>query len=323
MEPIKFEPILKEMIWGGDKICQILEQESDKKIGENWTLSCRNDSMSVVAAGKDKGEKFEDLINRNKKEMLGNLFVDNESFPILVKIIHAKDNLSIQVHPDDFYAIEKLGIPYGKTEMWYVIDAEPNSKLVAGLKNGITKENFAEAIKNNSVMDCLNFVDIKKGDVIDIPAGLVHAITSGLLIAEVQQNSDTTFRVYDYDRTDDKGNKRELHVESALEVIDFSGKLKNEVIDGETSKIGDTVFTKYIDNDFFTVDKYTISSSLKDKSDVDRFTIITVVDGEGVVKSKDVELNVALGETIFIPAYLGEYEIAGNLSVLKSIPKAK
>ncbi len=323
MEPIKFEPILKEMIWGGDKICQILKQDSTKRIGENWTLSCRPDAMSVVAAGKNKGVKFEELINSNKKEMLGNLFVENDSFPILVKIIHAKDNLSIQVHPNDFYAIEQLGIPYGKTEMWYVIDAEPNSKLVAGLKAGVTKEVFEDAIKNNTVMECLNFVDIKKGDVIDIPAGLVHAITSGLLIAEVQQNSDTTFRVYDYDRADDKGNKRELHVERALDVIDFSGKLKNEVILGETRNLGDVTFTKYIDNDFFVVDKYTINTSFQEKSDVDRFSIITVVEGEGAIKTKDIELNITLGETVFIPAYLGDYEIIGKLSILKSIPKAK
>ncbi len=323
MEPIKFEPILKEMIWGGDKICQILNVESDKLIGENWTLSCRNDAMSVVADGENKGVKFEDLINANKKEMLGDLFKEIESFPILVKIIHAKDNLSIQVHPDDFYAIKELGIPYGKTEMWYVIDAEPNSKLVAGLKSNVTKEVFENAIKNNEVMDCLNFVDIKKGDVIDIPAGLVHAITSGLLIAEIQQNSDTTFRVYDYDRTDNQGNKRELHVERALDVIDFSGKLKNEVIDGETSKIGDVEFTKYINNDFFTVDKYTITTSFSDESLVDRFSIIMVVEGNGTIKFGNKELNVALGETVFIPAYLGKYEVVGNLSILKSVPKIK
>ncbi len=322
MEPIKFEPILKEMIWGGDKICQIINVDNKKRIGENWTLSCRDDAMSVIESGKNKGLKFKDLIDANKKEILGDLFVENESFPILVKIIHAKDNLSIQVHPNDFYAIEQLGLPYGKTEMWYVIDAEPNSKLVAGLKANVTKEIFVEAIKNNTVMEYLNYVDIKKGDVIDIPAGLVHTITSGLLIAEIQQNSDTTFRVYDYDRIDDKGNKRELHIERALDVIDFSGELKNDLILGETSNIGDTEFTKYIDNDFFTVDKYTITNSYEDKSLVDRFSIITVVEGEGYIICGNEKLNIGIGETVFIPAYLGEYQICGNLSILKSIPKA-
>ncbi len=321
MEPIKFEPILKEMIWGGDKICQILKQDNEKTIGENWTLSCREDAMSIVASGKYKGQSLKELINSKKKEMLGNLLKENEDFPILVKVIHAKDNLSIQVHPDDFYAIEKLGLPYGKTEMWYVIEAEPNAKLVAGLKSDVSKKIFEEAIKSNKVMDCLNFVDINKGDVIDIPAGLVHAITSGLLIAEVQQNSDTTFRVYDYDRVDANGNRRELHIDSALDVIDFNGKLKNEVIEGGKLNIGDVVCTKYIDNDFFTVDKYIISTDYKDKSDEDRFCIFTVVDGEGVIKCKDVELKVGLGETIFIPAYLGEYKFVGKLTVLKSVPK--
>ncbi len=321
MEAIKFNPILKEMIWGGDKISQLLKIENTSKIGENWTLSFRDLDTSVVSVGEYKGKSLKELVDANKKEMLGDLFLNIETFPLLVKIIHAKDNLSIQVHPNDFYALNELDLPYGKTEMWYIVDAEPDSKLVAGLKKGVSKEVFEEAIKNKTVMDCLNFVEVKKGDVIDIPAGLVHAITSGLLIAEIQQNSDTTFRVYDYDRVDANGNQRELHIERALDVIDFTGKLKSEVIEGENSKIEDTLVTKYINNDYFTVDKYVVKNSFRDKSLFDRFSIITVVDGAGVIKFGNKALDINIGETVFIPAYLGDYEITGEVSVLKSVPK--
>ncbi len=321
MEAIKFEPILKEMIWGGDRISQLLKIENKNKIGENWTLSFREQDTSVVAEGKYSGRSLKDLVESNKKEMLGDLFLDMETFPLLVKIIHAKDNLSIQVHPNDFYALNELGLPYGKTEMWYIIEAEPDTKLVAGLKAGVTKEVFEEAICNKTVMDCLNFVDVKKGDVIDIPAGLVHAITSGLLIAEIQQNSDTTFRVYDYERVDANGNQRELHIDRALDVIDFTGKLKSDVITGETTSVEGAVVTKYINNDYFTVDKYVVNNNFKDSSLFDRFSIITVVDGAGVIKFGEEELVVNIGETVFIPAYLGDYEVSGNLTILKSIPK--
>ncbi len=321
MEPMKFNPILKEVIWGGDKIGQMLNLRNQNKIGENWTLCLRDDDISIVAEGTHEGYGLDELIKSQKKEMLGDLFLENETFPLLIKVIHAKADLSIQVHPNDFYALKELGLPNGKTEMWYVLEAKVDSKLVAGLKHGVTKGIFEKAIAENTVMECLNFVNVKKGDVIDIPAGLVHAITSDLLIAEIQQNSDTTFRIYDYDRVDANGNKRALQVERALDVIDFMGNHKGEVIKGESNNINGVEVTKYVDNDYFTVDKYVVSTILKDKSLFDRFTTITVVDGNGYIKFGSMKLEINIGETAFIPAYLGEYEVVGEVSFLRCVPK--
>lgn len=320
MEPLKFEPILKEVIWGGSRISQMLDLKSDKLIGENWTLSLRNDNISVVSEGKYKGSTFENLVEENKKDMLGNSFLEIKDFPLLVKIINSENDLSIQVHPDDYYANTKLGLPYGKNEMWYVLEAKENAKLVVGLKNGISKEDFKSAVENNKVMECLNTVPVKSGDIIDIPAGLVHAITSGLLVAEIQQNSDTTFRIYDYDRVDNSGQKRELHLEQALGVIDFEGKLKTELCLGNDILKENLKVTKYINNQYFTVDKYEVVDILEEESLYDKFTILLFVDGEGKVEYDDLEIQVKMGDTIFIPAYLGKYKIIGNVAFLKVVP---
>ncbi len=319
MEPLKFKPILKEIIWGGSRICELLEIENDKTIGENWTLSYRDADMSVVDNGKYKNKTIKEVIDSNKKGMLGEKFKDLTDFPLLVKIINANDNLSIQVHPDDYYAINTLGLPYGKTEMWYVIEAKEDAKLVVGLKEGITKEDFSKAIENNTVMDCLNFVPVKSGDIIDIPAGLVHAITSGLLIAEIQQNSDTTFRIYDYDRTDKNGNKRELHVQQSLDVINFTGKLNTNLAQGTVIKKENGIeITHYINNDYFSIDKYELSGELNDESLQDRFSILVFLKGAGTIEGEGFNLSVKLGETVFIPAELGKYKITGSLTYLKS-----
>ncbi len=178
-----------------------------------------------------------------------------------------------------------------------------------------------KAIENGCVSDYLNYVEVKKGDVIDIPAGLVHAITSGLLIVEIQQNSDTTFRVYDYDRVDSKGCKRELHIERALDVIDFSNDKGSALVVGEESKKDEVCIREYINNDYFEVKKYETKSAYYDKSLFNSFTILTIVKGNGIIKFKDDEMKLDIGDTIFIPAYLGEYEIIGEIALLKCIPK--
>ncbi len=319
MEPLKFKPILKEIIWGGSRICELLNIENNKTIGENWTLSYRDTDMSVVDSGIYKNKTIKEVIESNKKGMLGEKFKDLTDFPLLVKIINANDNLSIQVHPDDYYAINSLGLPYGKTEMWYVIEAKENATLVAGLKEGITKSDFEKAIEEGTVMECLNFVPVKSGDIIDIPAGLVHAITRGLLIAEIQQNSDTTFRIYDYDRTDKEGNKRELHIKQSLEVIDFSGKLSTKLAQGTLVKRAEDVeITHYINNHYFSIDKYELNGELFDESLQDRFSILVFLKGTGKIEGKDYSINVNMGETVFIPAELGNYKVSGNLTYLKS-----
>ncbi len=322
MKVLKFEPILKERIWGSTLINTLLGNGEDKRIiGENWTVSCRVEDDSLVSYGENKGKTLKELIENNKKEVLGESFINQDEFPLLIKIIHAKDNLSVQVHPDDEYATSIMNIPYGKTEMWYIIDAKEDAKLVLGLKDNVSKVDFENAIKNKKVMECLNFVPVKKGDIVDIPAGLVHAITDGILIAEVQQNCDTTFRVYDYDRVDDNGKERDLHVKEALETIDFENKLDKKVVVGKKDSKDDMV-TNYIDNKYFSIDTITISDTYIGSGCKNHFSILTAVEGEGKITCGDESFSIKECESIFIPAYCEDFTITGNIKFLKAIPKA-
>ena len=210
MYPLKLESVLKDIIWGGTTLSEKYSKgKKGEKIAEAWVLSCRNDGENIIENGEYKGKP------------LSELYPDKDNFPLLIKLIDACDKLSVQVHPDDSYA-KKEGLPAGKTEMWYILDAKPGAKLVYGMRKDIpmSDEDIKKAADDGSLENYLNYCEVKKGDVFFIPAGLVHAIGEGILIAEVQQNSNTTYRMYDYNRTDKNGNKRELHIDKAVEVID-------------------------------------------------------------------------------------------------------
>ena len=220
MYPLKFEPILKQTLWGGDKIIPFKHLNSDLKgVGESWEISGVENNESVVANGPDKGLTLADMVRKYREELVGeaNYARFGNKFPLLIKFIDAKQDLSIQVHPTDELA-KKRHNSMGKTEMWYVLDCVPGAYLYYGFTHEISKEEFAERIKNNTLTEVLNAVPVHKGDCFFIPSGTLHAICQGIVVAEVQQNSNVTYRVYDYGRVGADGKPRALHIEKALDV---------------------------------------------------------------------------------------------------------
>ena len=309
MYPIKFENLYYDKVWGGRDLKEFRRNLPEGKIGESWDIACHENGTGIVENGKFKGMTFKELIESYKEEIFGKAIKNNE-FPLLVKLINSNENLSVQVHPNDDYA-RRVENSFGKTEAWYVVDAKEGAELIVGT-NGCTKEQFEEAIKNNTVENCLNRVKVKKGDAFLINSGLVHAICSGLVIAEIQQNSDITYRVYDY------GRPREIHVEKSLEVIDFN--LKPERLLEEYKVFDGYKYTNLCVSDYFKIDKCSISSKFNTSSDNDKFSIITCVDGSGLINYKGGTEVVNKGDSILIPAQLGNYEVKGDLEILISKP---
>jgi mannose-6-phosphate isomerase len=307
MYPVKFENLYYERIWGGKHLGKFRDDIPEGIIGESWDIACHKNGMSKVENGELKGKTFDEIIKLYGDKLLGKE-IDDKEFPLLIKLITAEDKLSVQVHPNDEYA-NRVEKDSGKTEAWYVVDAEENASLIVGTKD-CTKEVFKKAIEEGNLDKCLNKISVKKGDFFYVQSGLVHAICEGVLIAEIQQNSDTTYRVYDYNRG------REIHVEKALDVIDFS--LKGENSKGIlVPKVGyDKTYLCL--GEYFTIQKYKINSSAKEKSDEERFYLFTCVEGNGLIKYNGGEEKILMGDSIFIPATLGEYELVGEFTLLKS-----
>lgn len=309
MYPIKFENIYYEKIWGGRKFQTFRTNLVEGNIGESWDIACHKNGMSVVSNGEYKGKRLDELIDLYGEKLLGNKCTFKE-FPILVKLINSKDKLSVQVHPNDEYA-QKHENQQGKTEAWYVIDSEPGSYLIVGTKN-CNKETFKKAIENNETEKYLNKVNVQKGDCFLINSGLVHAICEGTIIAEIQQNSDVTYRIYDY------GRPREIHVEKSLDVIDFElnpVNLSNKKLDDFDGYSKGTLCKC----EYFTIEKFIVNNKIKDNSDEERFSILTCVDGNGyIITESGFEETINKGDSIFIPATMGKYTIYGEVTYLKS-----
>ena len=309
MYPIRFENLYFDKIWGGRDFEKFRYNLPKGNIGESWDIACHQNGNGIVANGKFKGMKFSELIEKYSNEIFGDIIINYE-FPLLVKLINSNEYLSVQVHPNDEYA-KKLENSYGKTEAWYVIDAKDDAELIVGT-NGCTREEFEIAINNDNIEKYLNRIKIRKGDAFLINSGLIHAIGSGVVIVEIQQNSDITYRIYDY------GRPRELHIEKALEVIDFNSKPQKLV---ENYKNYDGYkYTKLCRNNYFEIDKCEIHSKYKTISEVEYFSIITCVEGKGLINYKNKSESIVKGDSILIPAQLGKYEIAGNLEILISKP---
>lgn len=314
MYPIKFENLYYERIWGGKDLEKFRNNVPEGVIGESWDIACHKNGTGKVANGELKGKGFDEVIKEYGNKFLGNSISIDEDFPLLIKLITAKDKLSVQVHPNDEYA-KRVENDLGKTEAWYVVDAEEGASLIVGTKD-CDKETFKKAIEDGNLDKYLNKIPVKKGDFFYVQSGLVHAICEGILIAEIQQSSDTTYRVYDYNRG------REIHVEKALDVIDFS--LKGENTQGITIKNDGYDKTYLCLGEYFTIQKYEVNTSVKEVSDEDRFYLFTCVDGEGTIKYNGGEEKISMGDSIFIPASLGEYELCGKFTLLKSyVPDVK
>ncbi len=307
--PIKFKPILKEKIWGGKKLSKILHKKSDKNnIGESWEISDVGEDISVVSNGVLQGKTLQELIATYKSELVGEKVYQQfgDKFPLLIKYIDAKEPLSIQLHPNDELAKQRHN-SFGKTEMWYVMQADDKANLIVGFKKEVSKREYIKHLKNKTLTDILNFETVGKGDVYFIPTGRVHAIGAGVILAEIQQTSDITYRIYDWDRQDELGNYRDLHTENALDAIDFNTKnsYKTDYIK-ESNKI-----LNIIDCQYFTTNILSIDKKIKiDNSNKDSFIIYMCVEGEGVkLKSDKFEENLSYGETILVPASLKYFEI--------------
>lgn len=319
LEPFAFEPVYKQILWGGDRIARRFGRRVPfDKVAESWEITCRDDGMSVVSAGACRGMTLRQLMARYGQELLGSRSVaryGGDFFPLLVKIIDANDRLSVQVHPDDAYA-KKMGEPNGKNEMWYVIDARPGAKLVFGLKPGVTKEDFARAVRGGTVGDTLREVPVKPGDCFYIKAGTVHAILDGILVAEIQQNSNTTYRIYDWGRVGKDGKPRPLAVDHAMDVIDF-GAGGAGAAHPARQEAGAAVRT-LADSLYFTTDEIRVDGTWAGRTDGGSFAALDVIDGAGKLAYDGGEMALAAGQSLLLPACLGDYRIAGRLTVLDS-----
>ncbi|MCL2015090.1 MAG: class I mannose-6-phosphate isomerase [Defluviitaleaceae bacterium] len=294
MYPLQFVPIIKKMVWGS----------------ESWDISCRNapGEMSIIANGELAGEPFDKVIAQNSVGWLGTKaseFYQKNGFPLLVKIIDAKDDLSIQVHPNDEYALAN-GFERGKSEMWYIMQAKSDQNLIIGLTDDATPQKL-----QNAPLDCLNRLPIKKGDMIDIPAGMVHAITSGVKLAEIQQNCDVTFRLYDYNRLGLDGLPRQLHIKDGIAVSDFANKFPKTAVKNGV-----------VQNQYFSVVKREIkkgiNSNITQKTNPKTFFILTCVEGSFTVLYENYSLELPCGRSVFIPPSCGSFAITGTGVFLES-----
>ncbi|MDE7419370.1 MAG: class I mannose-6-phosphate isomerase [Muribaculaceae bacterium] len=303
---IRFLPYFKSVIWGGERICKYkgVEQTEDK-IGESWEISAVAGHESVVAEGPYKGMMITELIDCFGAELLGTKVMEryDGKFPLLVKLIDANDNLSVQVHPDDELAKERHG-SLGKTEMWYIIDADKGAKIYSGLNREMTADQYVERLKNNTLEEVLAVHDSHPGDVFFLPAGRVHAIGGGNLLAEIQESSDITYRIYDYGRRDARGNTRELHTELAKDAIDYTyyDDYKSAVPDSE---VADTVIARC---DHFTVNRILLDGEMELEFDETSFTVFMCLEGEVSVGG----VKVKRGETVLLPAAMTNVRLTGQ-----------
>ncbi|MCL2363196.1 MAG: class I mannose-6-phosphate isomerase [Defluviitaleaceae bacterium] len=278
--PVIFHPIIKTMIWGQ----------------ESWNISCRPLEMGVVKNGLYAGMEFDAYLGLNRVLTMGTRLANVTPFPLLVKIIHARDTLSVQVHPDDAYAAAQSSHDPGKNEMWYVLQPPTDGHLIIGLNEDTTREALRHALATNTVENHLHRLAVKAGDIVNIPAGLVHALTPGAIIAEIQQNSDTTYRMYDYNRLGADGKPRELHIEHAQSVTDCDRLIPVETTDA-------------VDTDFFRVKKITLDAPRTIESNGEAFCILMCVDGAVSIRYGDGEVRLEARESTFVPAGLRCFEI--------------
>ena len=311
MYPLKFNPILKERLWGGTKLRDVLHKPIETDItGESWELSTVKGDVSVVSNGDLAGTSLQDLINTQTNDLLGKSVAERfgKEFPILIKFIDAKQDLSIQLHPNDELA-KKRHNSFGKTEMWYVMDADQDAELIVGFNKDVAKEEYAASIENDTLLDLLNYEKVKEGDTFFINTGKIHAIGAGVLLAEIQQTSDVTYRVFDFNRKDKNGNLRELHTEQALDAIDYTKK-DDFVVDYKTQ---DNTVNTMVDCPYFKTNFIELTQNLQqDISSRDSFTIYMCVGGSATIKNEFGEASIVKGETILVPALSKTVSIASN-----------
>lgn len=312
--PLQFDPILKERIWGGEKLKTELNKLSPSSItGESWELSAVNGDVSIVAHGILKGKSLTDLIKNYPKEVLGTSVYGKFGiqFPLLFKYLDAKTDLSIQVHPSDDLA-KKRHNSFGKTEMWYVIQADKNARIIVGFNDNSNPAEYLVHLKNKTLLNILKQVKVDVGDVFFLETGTVHAIGAGLVVAEIQQTSDITYRLYDFDRLDAQGNLRELHVDLALDAINYKKVETHKKYTKESN-----VSNKIVECKYFTTNFIPLEGTLEVVKTAESFTVYMCTEGVFELEYNHVRYQYKKGDTILIPATLRFYSLTGNATILE------
>lgn len=313
--PLTFTPIFKERIWGGEKLQTELHKPTHQPlIGESWEVSTVKGDVSVISNGTLKGTSLQALIEQAPEALLGSAVYKRfgTDFPLLIKFIDAAQDLSIQVHPDDALAKARHN-SFGKTEMWYIMEADPNASIIIGFNRNVSKEEYQSHLENKTLSQLLNYEKVSHGDMFFIPAGKIHAIGAGVLLAEIQQTSDITYRVYDFDRKDKHGNYRELHTELALDAIDFERK---DDFRKSYSSTENTV-NPAVASPYFTTDYLKITQETPLTLSGDSFHIYIGVAGKGSLQYGDMELPLEKGQTLLVPASCKEIHLKGKVEVLQ------
>jgi len=312
--PLTFYPILKERIWGGTKLKTYLNKPiTSDTIGESWEISTVENDVSVVSNGSFKEQSLTDLINNFPEAILGTKVYEQfgKQFPLLFKYLDAREDLSIQLHPNDAMA-KKRHNSFGKTEMWYVMQADENARLIVGFKEKSSQEEYIKSLNSKTLLDILDSKKVKKGDVFFLETGTIHAIGAGIVIAEIQQTSDITYRVYDFDRVDANGNTRELHIDLALEAINY------DVVESqkEYAKVKN-VSNEIVDCNYFTTNIIPLNGKTNISKNKQSFTVFMCVDGNFEIVYQGENYIYKKGDTVLLPAEMNEFQIVGEASILE------
>lgn len=312
--PMMFEPILKDRIWGGRKLHTVLgKQQISDSVGESWEISNVPENVSLVSNGTYKGQSLEELIKTYPEDILGTYIVKTfgYQFPLLFKFLDAKEDLSIQLHPNDELAKTRHN-SLGKTEMWYVMQADPGARVVVDFKAGVTQEDYLQHLNTKTLPEILNEIPVKKGDAFFIQTGTVHAIGAGVLLAEIQQTSDITYRVYDWDRVDSEGQTRELHVDLALKAINYD---KKQVVLSYTEE--ENCANQLVSCPFFTVNYIPLAQRYEIEKPLDRFYLYVCTEGACELQINDLTCGIKQGETVLIPASVNRFVALGQATLLE------
>lgn len=313
MEILRLKPIFKDYIWGGNRLRTEFGFESDYDImAEGWMLASRDDGENTVVGGNFDGMSFSHVLEQNPN-FVGTRGKKFPFFPLLIKLIDAKNDLSVQVHPNDEYAMKVKG-EFGKTECWYILDCDEDAELIFGFNKEISSEEFRKSVEDNTFLEYVNREKVHKGDLFFIEAGTLHAIGKGILLAEIQQNSNITYRVYDYGRVGADGKPRELHVENAIEVTNCVPPKKKDKGAGPIEEFDGYTKQKLVECDLFIADKYTVSGEFTLETDEASFLSLLITDGNGVIGNMDVKK----GDSLFVPASFGKFTLKGKFDMIVS-----
>ena len=311
-EPLFLQSVMQEKIWGGTHLRDVFDYDiPSDHVGEYWAISAHPNGVSTIKNGRFAGQTL-DFLYAEHRELFGNR--QEPVFPLLTKILDANDWLSVQVHPDDAYGLEHEG-ELGKTECWYIIDAEPGAEIIYG-HNAKSKEELRQQIESKDWENLLTKVPVKAGDFFYVPSGTMHAIGAGILVLETQQSSDTTYRVYDFDRKDDQGNLRELHLEKSIDVLTIGEPANSRPV---TTKVDNLKSTLLVASDFFAVYKWEISGKADFEKTAD-YSLFSVLDGQGSLKVDGQDYDIAKGSHFILPSDVQAWQIQGNLELIVSHP---